>query len=98
MARMLFMHYGIHSDPGRLKTMILQQLRPYILVRKPSDLEVEEAVDNLIDFALKVDLGLVVSRFDIRIEMEDPETGLQSGFGFTENSRYMVLDTLYDRD
>jgi hypothetical protein len=95
MARGLFMHHGTHSDPDRLKAIIFQNLRTFIFAQDPRHRQVEEALDKLVALALKIDLSLVTSRFDIRIEMEDPETGLQAGFGFSKHSKYMEIDPSY---
>lgn len=95
MARGLFMHHGTHSDPDRLKAIIFQNLRTFIFAQDPRHRQVEEALDKIVALALQIDLSLVTSRFDIRIEMEEPETGLQAGFGFSKHSKYMEIDPSY---
>jgi hypothetical protein len=88
---MLFMTCGDHTDTGRLKTILRQIFNKLILLRGPQYSVIEERLDDLATKAIELDIRLLTSRYDIRVDMSDPETGAKFGFPFSETSELMVL-------
>jgi hypothetical protein len=97
-ALVLELHHGQHSDPSWLKTIIQQHLGSFILARDPSYTPLEAALNELVDAALELDISLLSTRLDARVEMADPDTGLRHGFGFNEDSQYMTINDRFARE
>jgi hypothetical protein len=82
---MLYTFHGDHSDPARLKEMIQSQLGPFIKANGAAWHEVESKLDKMVKKAIEIDLLVIASRYDVRIEMSDPESGRIFGFPFKED-------------
>lgn len=52
-------------------------------------------MDLLVDRAIMMDLGFLSTRLDVRVEMEDLNTGMLSGFGFDKDCPWTEVDRGY---
>lgn len=86
---MLHMLHDSHSDPSRLKNIIRPHFESLVPVEVLQSDMVEEMLSRLVEKAIEIDLLILAARWDIKIEMLDPETGKPHSFRFKENSDLM---------
>ena len=82
--------HGYHSDPERLESIIRRRLGS--MITAPDDnaeQAITRALSGLANVAIKADLHILSSLWDICIEMVDPKTAEGDGFMFDEESPYM---------
>jgi hypothetical protein len=80
LARCLYALYGEHSDTQRLIDMMKEDLFPFIQsATQPSDRS-NNMLEHIARCAVRVDLLVVSSHYDIQIDMCDPKTKKNCGF------------------
>jgi hypothetical protein len=111
-ARLLYTLHGEHSDPTRLRNIILGELQPFIDLRKDPWPDAGRMFDYIISLALRLDLLMESSHYVIRVSMRDPVTQKRWGFPLDadqnimrhngrylwpyENPRDILVDIVYE--
>lgn len=88
---MLYTFHGSHSDSSRLKHIIKSQLRVFIEAKDKAPERFDAKLDTLVELAIEIDLMVIASRRDIRIEMCDIGSSRLFGFPFNAHSQHMKV-------
>lgn len=79
-----------HSDPQRLKNIILRRLGPLIQHKEAKTTGgADQLLTKLVNIAVEADLRMLAFPWHVTLELADPETGKINGFTFKESSPYM---------
>ncbi|VUC27454.1 unnamed protein product [Clonostachys rosea] len=93
--QMLYTFNGTHVDPELVKQTLRDNLEPFFVAKGAKRDTVEGRLSTIVELAILIDRQMLVSKWDYKIEMSDPQTGRKSDFPFTTDTTVMEYDGLF---
>jgi hypothetical protein len=94
LARTNYAVYGEHSDRQRLKDIIYSELGAFFRANDASPSKTEALIDEVVRCALRLDLYIISTQHDVKLDLYDPKTGKAYGFAFDPETMVGRSDAL----
>jgi hypothetical protein len=94
LAHITYTIHGEHSDRQRLKDIIRGELDAFFHTGEVSQSETDARHGELVRCALRLDLYIISTQYNVKLGLHDPKTGKAHGFAFDPETMESQNDTM----